>query len=107
MPRPMPFTTALGTELLILSPQEIDVLSTLEANMAVTRGQLQAFSTGKRSLNIMTVRSLSQGVAHDLDILAQAFERIARSRKLEVGSQPPERASVLLRRLADQLTAIP
>jgi hypothetical protein len=94
MPRSTPFTSALGAELLILSPQEIDVLSTLEANMALTRGQLQDFSTGKRSFGLLTVRSLSQGIAHDMNILAQAFEKIAPSRKLNVESQPPELASM-------------
>lgn len=105
MPRSMPFTSALGTELLILSPQEIDVLSTLEANMAVTQRQLQDVSTGKRSFGLLIMGSLSQGIAHDMDILAQAFEKIAPSRTLEVESQPPELASLLLRRLAGQLKA--
>jgi hypothetical protein len=102
-PRSMPFTSALGIELLILSPKEIDVLSTLESNMALTRGQLQEFTTGKRSFNLLTVLSLGQAIAHDMDILAQGFEKLAPLRKLAVQNQPPELAPVLLRRLAARL----
>jgi hypothetical protein len=105
MPRSMPFTSALGTELLVLSPSEIDVLSTLESNLSLTQRQLQEVSTGKRNFGLLTVPALSQGIAHDMDILAQAFEKLAPLRKLAVENQPPELAPVLLRRLAAQLNA--
>jgi hypothetical protein len=105
MPRSMPFTSALGTELLVLSPSEIDVLSILESNMSLTRGKLQELSIGKRSLDLLTMPSVSQGIAHDMDILAQAFEKLAPLRKLAVPNQPPELAAALLRRLAAQLNA--
>ncbi len=105
LPRSMPFTSALGTELLLLLPSELDVLSTLESNMAVTRSQLQEVSTGRRTFGLLTVPSLSQGIAHDMDILAQAFERLAPSRRLALANEPPELAAVLLRRLAAQLIA--
>jgi hypothetical protein len=105
MPRSMPFTSALGTELLVLSPSEIDVLSTLESNLSLTQRQLQEVSAGKRNFGLLTVPALSQGIAHDMDILAQAFEKLAPLRKLAVENQPPELAPVLLRRLAAELNA--
>jgi len=52
----------------------------------------------------LTAGSLSQEVAHDMNLLAQAFERIAPSRRLAFRDQPVELASVLLRRLANELT---
>jgi hypothetical protein len=105
MPRAMPLTSTLGAELIVLSTSEIDVLSTLISNMDLTRRRLEEFSVGKRSLDLLTIPSLSQEIAHDLDILAQAFERFAPSGRLAIGSQPPEPASVLLRRLAGELNA--
>jgi hypothetical protein len=104
MPRSMPLTSGLGPELLVLSTSEIDVLSTLMLNMDLTRPRLEEFSSGKRSLNLLTAGSLSQEVAHDMNLLAQAFERIAPSRRLAFRDQPVELASVLLRRLANELT---
>lgn len=40
-PRPMPFTDRLGAELLFLEQREIDVLSTLRANLALTRMSME------------------------------------------------------------------
>jgi hypothetical protein len=99
----MPLTVTLGAELIVLSTSEIDVLSTLISNMDETRRWLEDLSIGKRSLNLSTIPSLNQEVAHDLDALARAFELFAPSMTQAIGGQPPEPASVLLRRLAGQL----
>ena len=105
MPRSMPLTATLGAELIVLSTSEIDVLSTLISNMDETRRWLEDLSIGKRSLNLSTIPSLNQEVAHDLDALAGAFELFAPTGTLAIGSQPPEPVSVLLRRLAGELNA--
>jgi hypothetical protein len=102
-PRSMPFTVGLGTELLILSPEEIDVLSTLESNATVTRGEIQRLSTSEGSFGYLAITALCQGVAHDMDVLAQAFERLAPARKLKTDDQPPEPSAAALRTLSAEL----
>jgi hypothetical protein len=100
LPRGMPFTSALGTELLLLSESEIDVLSTLASNTALTQAKMQEMST--QPFGFLSGTSLAGGVAHDMRILAQGFERIAPKRQLQFDGQP-ELASIRLRRLADEL----
>jgi hypothetical protein len=103
LPREMPFTAALGTELLLLSEPEIDVLSTLASNTTRTRAQMQDMST--RAFGLLPGTALAtSAVAHDMTILAQAFERIAPERKLQFQGGEPELASARLRRLARELT---
>ena len=103
MPRSLPFTSALGTELLRLSGRQIEILSTLEANTAITRKEMGDISAGKRPLELQSGTSLSNGVAHDMEILAEALETIAPSRKLSLSGRT-EIASVILRELAKELT---
>jgi hypothetical protein len=103
-PRSMPFTSALGTELLILSPQELDVLSTLDSNTTLTQRQIRDLSTREGFVGWVSITTLCQGVAHDMEILAQAFERFAPTRRLAIEGREPEAAVVLLRRLATELT---
>lgn len=99
-------TSTLGTELLLLSPREIDVLVTLKSNAEKTQKQLEEIATNKRSIGLLTAPSLANAVAHDMEILAQAFDSFTPSRKLELPGEPPEGAAVLLRRLAAKLTAL-
>jgi hypothetical protein len=103
LPREMPFTAALGTELLLLSESEIDVLSTLASNTVRTRDQMQDMSP--KPFGLVSGTALASVVAHDMTILAQAFERIAPERKLQSVGGEPELASALLRRLAQELSA--
>ena len=107
VPRSMPYTSNFGTELLMLSRQEIDVLSTLTSEIAITQIRLQDFITGQRRFDAFSISSLCQEVARDLIILALAFEAIAPSREFTVENQPLERASAQLRRLAAELKPNP
>lgn len=102
-PRSMPFTSALGTELLILSPQELEVLSILESNTMETQRQIRDLSTREGFVGWVSITTLCQGVAHDMEILVQAFERFAPTRRLAIEGREPEPAVVLLRRLATEL----
>ena len=102
LPRSMPFTAALGTELLILSERQIDILSTLESNLAVTRQQMQDVSTGQRSFGLLAATALNEGIAHDMRILADAFESLAPDRRLTIDGQAPALVSDTLRRLATE-----
>jgi hypothetical protein len=104
MPRSMPLTATLGAELIVLSTSEIDALSNLISDMDLTRRRIEEISVGECSLDLSTIPSINQEVAHDLDALARAFELFAPS--MTLGSQPPEPASVLLRRLAGELNAV-
>ena len=101
-PRSMPFTSSLGAELLLLSVQEIDILSTLESNLSVTRREMQDVTMGRRSFGLLSATTLGKGIVHDMGILAKGFDVFAPSRKLMIDSQPPELAAALLRRLAHQ-----
>jgi hypothetical protein len=101
----MPLTVTLGAELIMLSKSEIAALSNLISDMDLTRRRLEEFSIGECSLDLSTIPSLNQEVAHDLDALAGAFELFAPTGTLAIGSQPPEPVSVLLRRLAGELNA--
>ena len=105
MPRSMPFTMAFGTELLNLAQPELDVLSTLFSNISLTQNHLAEISSGKRSFGLLAIRPLSHGVAQDLDLLAQAFEKFAPTRKLAHENRQAELASTLLRRLGNELKA--
>lgn len=102
LPREMPFTAAIGTELLLLSEREIEVLSTLASNIVRTRAQMRDMSTNPFSL--LSGTALANAVAHDMTILGQAFERIAPERQLQPVGGEPELASALLRRLAQALS---
>jgi len=102
-PRSMPFTSALGTELLILSSQELDVLGTLNSNTALTQSQIRDLPERGGFVGWVAVTNLSQVVAHDMEIVAQAFERFAPTRRLAIEGRDPEPAAALLRRLAAEL----
>jgi hypothetical protein len=103
MPRSMPFTSNHGTDILKLLPSELDVLSTLQSNMEVTRRNLQELSMGKQIFSRFAIKRISGRIVHDMEILAQGFEKFAPYRQFKVQDAPPELATVLLRRLAKQL----
>lgn len=53
------------------------------------------------SFGPITMTSLKNGVAHDMKLLADAFDVFAPKRQLQLPGQAPELASSVLRRHAD------
>lgn len=102
MPRSMPFTSSLTADLFLLTEREIDILTTLQANLAVTRKQMDDISQGRRPFGRIAATALNNGVAHDMGILAEAFEALAPQRQLALAGGDLELASALLRRLAGE-----
>lgn len=101
-PRGMPRTTALSSDLLLLDTRDIDVLATLEANMAITRRNMDEVTRGERSFSLLSAQQLVGMVCHDLGILAQTFDQFAPTRQLQLPDQQPELATTILRRLAQR-----
>ena len=100
IPKPMPFTESLGTELLLLGQQDIDVLATLRSNLARTALSMREITEGKQRLNLLSLGRLEASIRYDLDILAQTFDQIAPERQLAIEEQSAEYASSILRRLS-------
>lgn len=98
-PRAMPFTDSLGTELLLLEHQAIDALTTLRSNLAVTRQDMDEITAGA-TFTLLKATALSNGLGHDMTILAKALERIAPTRKLQLSGKEPELATGMLNRAA-------
>ena len=96
----MPFTESLGTELLLLGQQDIDVLATLRSNLARTALSMQEITEGKQRLNLLSLGRIEASIRYDLDILAQTFDQIAPERQLAIEEQSAEYASSILRRLS-------
>lgn len=95
-PRELSLTNALVTELLVLNERQIDVLSTLLGNLAITRRNFRELMDQGASFSPSDALKLKRMVAADMQILAKAFERFAPTRKLEFHGQPPKLAAVLL-----------
>lgn len=102
LPRDMPLTATLRAELLLLPEQAVDVLVTLASNTGRTRELMQDMS--KRPFGLLSAQQAAGVVSHDMRVLAEAFERIAPERKMQLDGSEPEIASVLLRRFADDLS---
>jgi hypothetical protein len=100
MPRPTALVDNLGAELLVLTQNEIDTLTTLKANLTLTGATMADMTQGKRAFGIMAARHLLNAVKHDMSILAQAFDEFAPSRKLQLPGKEPELAATILRRLS-------
>lgn len=99
-PRPMPFTDNLASELLILAQSEVDVLATLRSNLHITRMIMDEVTLGKRSFSLLAAQQIMESIRHVIGILAEAFDRFAPERQLQLLGKDPELASTLLRRLA-------
>lgn len=98
-PRDMPLTDRLGVELLILDQPAIDSLATLRSNLAVSRMSMEEVSRRAR-FGLPRVTALSNGLGHDMRVLADAFEHIAPMRRLMLPDQQAELATVLLMRMS-------
>lgn len=98
-PSPLSWTTALLSESLVLTERQLDTLVTLGVNMSMTRVALSEVGTPARPLNMLSAHRLKDSLAHDMGVLAEAFDEFAPSRQLQFPGQSPEKASVILRRL--------
>jgi hypothetical protein len=101
-PRPMPRTANLAGDLLLLDRRDIDVLATLESNLAITRRNMDEVTRGQTTFSLLSAQQLVGMVRHDLNILAQAFEQFAPDRQCALSGRPPELTTVLLRRLSQR-----
>ncbi len=97
-PRDMPFTDHLGVELLILEQPAIDSLATLRSNLAITRMSMEEATRGAY-FGLLCITALSSVLGHDISVLADAFEHIAPTRRLQLPDQQAELATVILRRM--------
>lgn len=103
MPREMAIVSGMGAELLVLSEREIDVLSTLMSNLQITRGSIADRAAIGGALTLMDASLLKSEFAHDLGLVAEAFEEFAPTRKFRMpGAAAEELATVLLRREASR-----
>ncbi len=100
LPRETPFVAKAGVELLQLEQPAIDALVMLQANLALTRTAMEAIMDGRDRFGLLRIGAVSNALSHDMELLAQAFERIAATRRLSLADREPELASVLLRRVA-------
>ncbi len=98
-PRQMPFTDSLGTKLLALGKGAIDAIATLRSNLAVTRQSMDEVTAGAR-FGLLKATSLSNGLGHDISVLAEAFTHIAPTRKLLLTDAEPELVTEILKRAA-------
>lgn len=88
----------MGTEPLILEESAIDALVTFQGCQAMTGLSVdQAVGAGP-VIGRLSVAGIDQLIAHDMRILAECFDHIAPTRKLQIPDKQPELASELLRR---------
>jgi hypothetical protein len=94
-PRDLSLTMSLAAELLVLERDDMEVLISLHTNLEVTRADVKEVAQGY--LGILQIGRLVQGLAQDMENLAQCFDRIAPTRKLQFLGSEPELASKILR----------
>lgn len=90
LPRDMPFTDSLGVELLILERPAVDALTTLRANLEQTKREMEECRPGLRAtmgLAMLTATRISDGLGHDMTILAEVIGHIAPDRKWKMSEQ--------------------
>jgi len=101
MPRYMPFTESLGLELLILEQPVINALVTLRSNLSITRLGMEEITEGRESFGFLRITALSNGLGHDMRVLAKVFELTAPDHEFVLGDdQPPELVTTILNRSA-------
>ncbi|MFY8085326.1 MAG: hypothetical protein ACOVN7_16575, partial [Rubrivivax sp.] len=74
-------------------------LTTLRANPSITTRRMEAISGGE-TFGLLTATELSNGLGHDLEVLAQAVRLVAPSRKVGVRKGRPELLIGLLQQAA-------
>ena len=100
VPRPMPFTDALGLELLLLDSPDLDALMTLRGGLALTRLAMDEISSGRRQFGLLAAQRIRDEIRHDMSVLRDAFARIAPERELAIDGQPPQLATAILQQLS-------
>jgi hypothetical protein len=80
----------------------MEPLVNLHINLATTRADVKAVAAGY--IGLLQVLRLVAGLAHDMECLADCFERIAPARKLQFAGKDPELAFKLLRGAAKSHT---
>lgn len=100
-PRQMPFTDSLGAKLLAFEKGAIDAIATLRSNLAVTRQGMDEVTAGAR-FGLLKATSLSNGLSHDMTVLAEVFAHVAPTRMLLIADADaePELVTEILKRAA-------
>jgi hypothetical protein len=97
---PKPFSDLLGLELLILDQPAIDSLMTLDSNLSRTATTMADITRSGASLGLLSATKLSNGLSHDMNVLAEVFQDIAPNRQFSFDAKPPELVISILKRLA-------
>ena len=103
-PRPTPRISGMSSELLLLTEREIDVLTTLESNLALTRLAVDEIATGLSIMSLLTAQRILGHARGDMDLLRQAFECFAPERKFQLEDGKPELATEILGRISKRIT---
>ena len=90
--------------ILILAAAEIDALATLRANLAITSQRMEALTRGE-TFGLLTATELSNGLGHDMDVLAHAVRLVAPDRKVAIRNGHPELLIDLLQKAASHPTS--
>lgn len=101
MPSPMFFLDILGKNILLLNEKQVEVLFLLKSHLQLTSREMEQVSNGKLNFGLLTLQRLLSCVNKDMELLAEAFEKIVPDRKLQLPNQNLELASVLLGNLAN------
>jgi hypothetical protein len=103
-PRPTPRSSGMSSELLLLTEREIDVLATLESNLALTRLAVDEAANGLSTMSSLTAQRILGHVRGDMELLRQAFECFAPERKFQLEDGKPELATEILGRISKRTT---
>lgn len=95
LPRGMPRTSGLGTELLMLEESAIDALVTFQGCQAMTGLNVDQLIGSGPIVGRLAVMGINQLIAHDMGILAECFEHIAPKRELQMPDKQPEFGTLL------------
>lgn len=71
----------------------------MQSNLAVTRQEMDEVMSGAR-FGLLKATSLSNGLGHDIIVLAEVFTHIAPTRKLLIADAEPELVTEILKRAA-------
>jgi hypothetical protein len=100
LPRDMPFTNGLGIDLLSLDGVAVDALTTLRSNLAQTKRSIEEAAPvlgATMGLSLLTAMRISNGLGHDMTVLAEAIGHIAPGRKWKMAEdQEPRLVSQIL-----------
>ena len=95
--RELPFTTSLGSELLHLGQAEVDAIATLRGNLTIASESIAEFKA--KPCGVSDIRFVSEALQQTMLNLADAFERIAPERRMQLpGSCDAVPVAVVLKR---------